>query len=195
MPTTPPQLAPASWPVLLLGFALLVLLAAERIRSALVAQTRQQRAHALSELALQRELHARQIQFTVDEAFLAVRQVLHDALGAEPVGLQLVRGATSAPLVLRDALRWHYALTPYSTAAQAIARTHKTRVIELTPAVTSLFVADELTVATRTLLGETRTLPRSATWYLVRYNPTPEYRLHKPARRWFGQRSGGRLPA
>jgi len=156
------------------------------MRSAIVAQTRQQRAHALSELALQRELHARQIQFTVAEAFLAVRQVLHDALGVEPLGLQLARDQAKAPLMLRDTLRWHYALTPYHAAAQALARTHQARVIELTPAVTSLFVADELTVATRTLLGETRTLPRSATWYLVRYNPTPEYQLQRPARRWFG---------
>ena len=188
-----PQVSLSVLPALLALLGALIFLAAERIRSALVAQTRQQRLIALAELALRRAVQQQTLSYPTPAAALsALRQIIYDATGAD-CG-QLVAVAQAGLLVVRDVLQQHYAFTPHDEQAQALARRYHGRVLELSSASAGLLAPDELTAAQRTLLPAASLTPRGALiWHLVRYDPRPQYRLHRPRGLRLGRQHGGDL--
>lgn len=188
-----PQVSLSVLPALLALLGAGIFLAAERIRSALLAQTRQQRLIALEELALRRAVQRQTFSYPTPAAALsALRQIIYDATGADCGELAVV--GSSGLLVVRDLLLQHYAFTPHGEQAQALARRYHGRIWELSSAGAGLLAADELMAAQRTLLSAASLTPRGALiWHLVRYDPRPQYRLHRPRGLRLGRQHGGDL--
>ena len=80
-----------------LALALAVLVAGERVRGAIRAQTKAQREHALAELALRRREIAAQITVSEDEIIPRLNQIVLDVTG-RPGGIYKVRDVRPDPV-------------------------------------------------------------------------------------------------